>query len=295
MLPQILPIKTMLPPFPNRSICFPAACAVNRTPLVFTFITCHDALNQQLLLELLRGESRTYFLEVLTSEVEPRRRRRREQTSRSDTNVHPSLLVPDHLPDLPHRFLYQSLSSPPQIFCRRGNALAWSVTSWLTYSNAPSGTASRTLAHSSPGCFGRSTQYTFRAPASASVKASSSPIPRLAPVTSATRSASENSFVNRVESAAMNIHTYTSDVDGSGEKRVTGRAEKRGERTRRLGLGLEDAGHPDASEGGEGPSQAFAGSANRSRGRELGEGPTSCLGQSREDDAGQHLGDKVKV
>ena len=66
-------------------------------------------------------------------------------------------------------------------------------------------------------------------------------------------------------------------------------------RTCRLRLSLEDAGHPNASEGGEGPSQTFAGRANRSRGRELRERPATSLGQSREDDAGQHLGDKAKV
>ena len=56
--------------------------------------------------DLAKGGHRTYLLEVLAGEIEPRRRRRREHARRSDAHVHPSFLVPDHLPDLPHRFLY---------------------------------------------------------------------------------------------------------------------------------------------------------------------------------------------
>lgn len=38
--PLMLAMRTMLPPFPKRAICRPAACAVNRTPFTFTSITC---------------------------------------------------------------------------------------------------------------------------------------------------------------------------------------------------------------------------------------------------------------
>jgi len=39
MVPLIEAINMMLPLFPNRAICLPAACAVNNTPFVLTFIT----------------------------------------------------------------------------------------------------------------------------------------------------------------------------------------------------------------------------------------------------------------
>jgi hypothetical protein len=39
MVPLIEAINMMLPLFPNRTICLPAACAVNNTPFVLTFIT----------------------------------------------------------------------------------------------------------------------------------------------------------------------------------------------------------------------------------------------------------------
>lgn len=38
--PDIDAIRMILPGVPNRSICRPAACAVNNTPLVFTSSTC---------------------------------------------------------------------------------------------------------------------------------------------------------------------------------------------------------------------------------------------------------------
>lgn len=39
MEPLIEAIRMMLPLFPKRTICLPAACAVNNTPFVLTFIT----------------------------------------------------------------------------------------------------------------------------------------------------------------------------------------------------------------------------------------------------------------
>jgi hypothetical protein len=39
MEPLIEAIRMMLPLFPNLAICLPAACAVNSTPFVLTFIT----------------------------------------------------------------------------------------------------------------------------------------------------------------------------------------------------------------------------------------------------------------
>ena len=89
----------------------------------------------------------------------------------------------------------------------------WSLTSALIYSSLPSPPAraplpnpfanSFTFAHFSSGVLGRSTQYTARAPASTNASAISSPIPRCAPETSATRSASESSRVKIVGSAGQ--------------------------------------------------------------------------------------------
>ena len=39
IVPLMLAMRMMLPPFPNRAIWRPAACAVYNTPFVFTFIT----------------------------------------------------------------------------------------------------------------------------------------------------------------------------------------------------------------------------------------------------------------
>jgi hypothetical protein len=39
MEPLIEGIRMMLPLFPNRTICLPAACTVNNTPFVLTLIT----------------------------------------------------------------------------------------------------------------------------------------------------------------------------------------------------------------------------------------------------------------
>ena len=38
----MLAIRMMLPPFPNRSICWPAAWAVKSAPFTFTSKTCGD-------------------------------------------------------------------------------------------------------------------------------------------------------------------------------------------------------------------------------------------------------------
>ena len=40
MLPDIDAMRIILPPLPNRRICRPAACAVKKTPFVFTSRTC---------------------------------------------------------------------------------------------------------------------------------------------------------------------------------------------------------------------------------------------------------------
>ncbi|CAK5282811.1 unnamed protein product [Mycena citricolor] len=72
----------------------------------------------------------------------------------------------------------------------------WSVTSPLTYSSRPTpgiaAALSWTVRQSASGAAGMSRQYTA-APASASAKAISRPMPRCAPVMSATRLESEKS------------------------------------------------------------------------------------------------------
>ena len=40
ILPLMLATRTILPPFPNRAIWRPAACAVNSTPFTLTSMTC---------------------------------------------------------------------------------------------------------------------------------------------------------------------------------------------------------------------------------------------------------------
>ena len=40
IVPLMLAMRTMLPPFPKRAIWRPAAWAVKRTPLTFTSMTC---------------------------------------------------------------------------------------------------------------------------------------------------------------------------------------------------------------------------------------------------------------
>lgn len=57
--PALLAMRTMLPPFPKRTICRPAACAVNITPLTLTSITC--GMHPQLLISCPSRRDRLTF------------------------------------------------------------------------------------------------------------------------------------------------------------------------------------------------------------------------------------------
>ena len=104
----MLAMRMMLPPFPNRTICRPAACEVNREPQAFTSITCRaiGTPNQpQLYFAGYMGGDGKYLLEQLFSLVHGWDVDSSANPCNCGAHVHPPLPVANHLSDFPHRFL----------------------------------------------------------------------------------------------------------------------------------------------------------------------------------------------
>lgn len=165
-------MRTMLPPFPKRSICCPAACAVNSTPFTLTSRTC-NTLNISLKvndtrtaasycapLQTLRNSSAGYWRQSMFDLRIP--------AAATHASIRPSL-SPICLPIF-HMSSYKGSSHPSETPFYRTSVghLTWLVTSPEIYSNRPSPPVfpllpsflaySCVACHSADGSLGRSTQ-----------------------------------------------------------------------------------------------------------------------------------------
>jgi hypothetical protein len=105
MVPLMLAMRVMLPPFPNRRICLPTAWAVKKTPSQLTFITCDPAQCVQQVLETQEQTDKMTHLAPDICGILKTVPLGLVDARRCNTEVETALLITNLLGDLPHELL----------------------------------------------------------------------------------------------------------------------------------------------------------------------------------------------